>query len=144
MKTFLAAGDVFLNDEMLAYAVIETDSEGLRLRLGFTGTAAAEPREILVTGSEARAVLRWLRTNAEFLDSGGPSYRGSRRGGPVIGWHTEELPPGRLKENRPGCPGQSHRAPGERPGLPAPGHEDFAPCTRSARQEAFVEFAENF
>jgi hypothetical protein len=91
MKTFLAAGDILLNPELLAYAVIETDSEGQQVRLGFTGLAGAAPSEMLLTGLEARSVLRWLRTNAEFLDSGGPSSRGGEARGPVIGWKADDV-----------------------------------------------------
>jgi hypothetical protein len=90
MKTFLAAGDILLNPDLLAYAVIETDSEGQRVRLGFTGLAGAAPSEMLLTGFEARSVLRWLRTNAEFLDAGGPSFHGHEPRGPVIGWKTDD------------------------------------------------------
>ena len=43
MKTFLAAGDILLNPELLAYAVIETDSDGPSVRLGFTGLAGVAP-----------------------------------------------------------------------------------------------------
>lgn len=89
MKTFLATGNVLLNAGLLAYAVIETDSEGQHLRLGFVGIAGVEPTEILLEGPEARLVLGWLRTNAEFLDAGGRSFRGNCARGPVIGRKTE-------------------------------------------------------
>jgi hypothetical protein len=76
MKTFLAAGDILINPRQLSYAVVETDSEGLHLRLGFADRAGGAPGELRLSGLEARAVLRWLRHNAEFLDSGGFSlYR---------------------------------------------------------------------
>jgi len=74
MKPFLAAGDLLINPGLLAYAVVETDTEGPQLRLGFTGPAGSTPGEILLSGLEARSVLRWLRTNAEFLDAGSPSF----------------------------------------------------------------------
>jgi len=93
MKTFLAAGDVLLNPELLAYAVIETDSEGQSVRLGFTGLAGSAPNEMLLTGLEARSVLRWLRTNAEFLDAGGPSFRRHEERGPIIGWKADDIQP---------------------------------------------------
>jgi hypothetical protein len=94
MPTFLAAGDVHLNPEWLVYAVVETDSDGPKLRLGFAPAAAvagSPPLELLLTGPEARSVLRWLRTNAEFLDAGGPSSRGNRAHRPVIGWKTDDV-----------------------------------------------------
>jgi hypothetical protein len=75
MKTFLAAGEYLINPALLAYAVTETDSEGLQLRLGFAGSVGAAPVEVLLKGLEARSVLRWLRTHAEFLDAGSPSIR---------------------------------------------------------------------
>ena len=78
IKPFLAAGDLLINPGLLAYAVVETDTEGPHLRLGFTGPAASTPGEILLSGLEARSVLRWLRTNAEFLDAGSPSARLNR------------------------------------------------------------------
>jgi hypothetical protein len=93
MKNFLATGDVLLNPELLAYAVIETDSEGQRVRLGCTGLAGVALNEMLLSGLEARSVLRWLRTNAEFLDAGGPAYRGNEARGPIIGRRTDDIPP---------------------------------------------------
>ena len=93
MKTFLAAGDLLLNRELLAYVVIETDSEGQWLRLGLTGRAGAGPSEMLLTGPEARSVLRWLRASTEFLDAGGPSSRGHQACGPVNGWNTDDIQP---------------------------------------------------
>lgn len=93
MKTFLAAGDVLLNTTLLAYAVVEIDSEGHQLRLGFVGAPGVEPSEVLLTGPEARSVLRWLRTNADFLDAGGPSSRAKRARGPIIGWNANDLQP---------------------------------------------------
>ena len=107
MKTFLAAGDILLNPELLAYAVIETDSDGPSVRLGFTGLAGVAPNEMLLSGLEARSVLRWLRTNAEFLDSGGPSVRGRDERRPVVGWKTDGTEPSsRLRNDVPepaGC-----------------------------------------
>jgi hypothetical protein len=69
-KLFLAAGDVLINPAVIAYATIETDTEGYRLRLGFAGPAVTP--EIVVDGFEARSILRWLRQHAEFLDAGSP------------------------------------------------------------------------
>jgi hypothetical protein len=69
-KQFLAAGNVLINPALIAYAAVETDSEGYRLRLGFAGPT--DPPEILVQGIEARTILRWLRQHAEFLDAGTP------------------------------------------------------------------------
>ena len=78
MKTFLAAGDVLINPTLLAYATVETDTEGVRLRLGFSGQAGAPQTEIRLQGLEARSVLKWLRSNAEFLDSGNPTHVAAR------------------------------------------------------------------
>src|SRR6185312_8797599 len=75
MKGFLAAGDVLINPALLAYAAVETDSDGLQLRLGFAGQAGAPQCELRLEGLEARSVLRWLRTNSEFLDAGSTSRR---------------------------------------------------------------------
>jgi len=75
MKGFLAAGNVLINPTLLAYAVVETDSDGLQLRLGFTAQAGSPPCEIRLEGLEARSVIRWLRTNSEFLDAGSTSRR---------------------------------------------------------------------
>ena len=58
MKPFLAAGDLLIDPGLLAYAVVETDTEGPQLRLGFTGPAGSTPGEILLSGLEARSVLR--------------------------------------------------------------------------------------
>jgi hypothetical protein len=74
MSTFLAAGDVLINPALLAYAVVDADTEGQKVRLGFSGSTTEEPWELVVQGVEARSVLRWLRSHAEFLDSGGPSF----------------------------------------------------------------------
>lgn len=78
MKSFVSAGDVLINPELLAFASVETDSEGVQLRLGFAGEGGAEPSELRLTGPEARSVLGWLRANAEFLDAGAPSFRRQR------------------------------------------------------------------
>ena len=100
MKTFLAVGDILLNPELLAYAVIETDSEGPSVRLGFTGPAGVAPNEMLLSGLEARSVLRWLRTNAEFLDSGGPSFRGRDARRLIVGWKNDGAEPsGRIRDD---------------------------------------------
>jgi hypothetical protein len=85
MKGFLAAGDVLINPALLAYATVETDSDGLQLRLGFAGQAGAPQCEIRLEGLEARSVLRWLRSNTEFLDAGSSLRR--------------ELRPSRLESN---------------------------------------------
>lgn len=79
MKGFLAAGDVLINPALLAYAAVETDSDGLQLRLGFAGQAEAPQCEIRLEGLEARSVLRWLRSNTEFLDAGSTTGRRARR-----------------------------------------------------------------
>lgn len=71
-KSFLAAGDVLINPALIAYAAVETDSEGAHLRLGFAGQAGTPQAEVVLEGLEARSILRWLRGNAEFLDSGPP------------------------------------------------------------------------
>jgi hypothetical protein len=72
MTTLLEAGGALINPSALRYAVVETDSEGLALRLGF----APEPNaggELRLTGLEARTVLRWLRRNVEICDPGAVS-----------------------------------------------------------------------
>jgi hypothetical protein len=69
-RSFLAAGDVLINPALLAYATVETDTDGQQVRLGFAGVAGGMPGELTLRGLEARSVLRWLRTRAEFLDSG--------------------------------------------------------------------------
>lgn len=69
-KSFLAAGDTLINPALLAYASVETDSDGIQVRLGFAGGPAGAASELKLQGLEARSVLRWLRTRAEFLDSG--------------------------------------------------------------------------
>lgn len=78
MKTFLSAGDVLINPSLVAYAFVEVNSEGPRLRLGFSGRDGDADGELQLTGLEARSVLRWLRTIAEFLDAGSPSIRSNR------------------------------------------------------------------
>jgi hypothetical protein len=75
MEGFLAAGDVLINPALLAYAAVETDSDGLQLRLGFAGQAGTPECELRLEGLEARSVLRWLRTHSEFLDAGSTSRR---------------------------------------------------------------------
>jgi hypothetical protein len=84
MKTFLAAGDVLINPSLLAYAAVDTDSEGPQLRLGFAGQAGSTHYEVRLTGLEARSVLRWLRTNAEFLDQGANPFRRDRAASPIV------------------------------------------------------------
>ena len=83
MKGFLSAGDVLINPSLLAYAAVETDSDGLQLRLGFAGQAGGTQCEIRLVGLEARSVLRWLRTNSEFLDAGSSSFRREPRSNQV-------------------------------------------------------------
>jgi hypothetical protein len=80
MKTFLAAGDVLINPSLLAYAAVDTDSEGPQLRLGFAGQAGSTHYEVRLTGLEARSVLRWLRTTRGPTHSAaiGPRARSSR------------------------------------------------------------------
>ncbi len=75
MKPFLAAGEVLINPSLLAFAVVETDSEGPAVRLVFAGSAGDSPLELALSGLEARSVIRWLRSHAEFLDAGTPSFR---------------------------------------------------------------------
>ncbi len=74
MIPILAAGDVLINPANLTYAVVEMDSEGLHLRLGFANPSGG-PSELRLTGVEARSVLGWLRSQAEHLDSGPVSSR---------------------------------------------------------------------
>jgi hypothetical protein len=102
MKSFLAAGDVLLNPQLLAYAVVENDSEGQQLRLGLVGTAGGGPSEMLLTGLEARSVIRWLRTNAEYLDAGGPSFRRGPALTPVVSGNTDVKASGRARVDRAG------------------------------------------
>jgi hypothetical protein len=81
VKSFVAAGDVLINPALIAYATVDMDTEGPRLRLGFAGASGAPNGEVVLGGLEARSMLRWLRTNSEFLDSGmhpGASPRGRR------------------------------------------------------------------
>lgn len=78
MKTFIAAGDVLINPSLLAYVNVETDSDGTQLRLGFAGQSGGVPAEVRLEGLEARSVLRWLRSNSEFLDSGRPPFHQPR------------------------------------------------------------------
>lgn len=79
-KSFLAAGDVVINPALIAYAAVETDSEGPQLRLGFAGQGGVPDAEVVLAGIEARSVLRWLRSNSEFLDSGTTAGSGLRVG----------------------------------------------------------------
>jgi hypothetical protein len=77
MSRYVSAGDFLFDPDQLAFAFVEVDSEGLHVRLGFTGQgdAGTGSNEIRLDGIEARGVLRWLRGNAEFLDQGGPIRR---------------------------------------------------------------------
>lgn len=74
-RPFLIAGDVVINPALLAFASVETDSEGIQLRLGFSGPGSLAVREIELRGLEARSMLRWLRSHAEFLDAGSSTGR---------------------------------------------------------------------
>jgi|GEM_PF-3749291 len=78
MSMFLSAGNVLINPAMLSYAIVETDSEGLHLRLRFSEPEGTKSDELRLTGLEARSVLRWLRSHTDFLDSGGSSTRRDR------------------------------------------------------------------
>ncbi len=69
-KSFLAAGDFVINPALIAYAFVENDSEAPRLRLGFAGQAGTPLSEVVLCGLDARSILRWLRSNAVFVDSG--------------------------------------------------------------------------
>jgi hypothetical protein len=81
-KSFIAAGDVLINPALVAYATVQSDTEGVTLCLGFAGQVGGA-QEIRLKGLEARSVLRWLRKNAEFLDAGGsgisPGYEATVR-----------------------------------------------------------------
>jgi hypothetical protein len=72
-KQFLAVGDYLINPQLLTFAILERDSAGPRLRLGFaTGTSATDgDGELRLSGDDAREVLRWLRLNSTFLTSSG-------------------------------------------------------------------------
>jgi hypothetical protein len=72
-KQFLAVGDYLINPQLLTFAILERDSAGPRLRLGFaSGIATADgDGELRLTGDDAREVLRWLRLNSTFLTAGG-------------------------------------------------------------------------
>jgi hypothetical protein len=83
MARYLAAGDVLINPDLLAYAVVETDSDGLQLRLGLLAPGGGSPSEVRLGGLEARSVLKWLRAHTEFLDAGGSPRR--RGPAPVVG-----------------------------------------------------------
>ncbi len=83
MKPFLAAGDVLINPALLAFALVETDSEGPRVHLGFSGAGGAM-RELRLGGLEARSVIRWLRSHAEFLDAGPAPLRAPEPHRPVL------------------------------------------------------------
>jgi hypothetical protein len=67
-----------INPAMLAFAAVENDSEGTGLRLVFAGQGERAQCELRLSGMEARSVLRWLRSNAHFLDAGVPPSRLSR------------------------------------------------------------------
>lgn len=70
-KKFLSVGDVLINPELLAYALVEDDgSDGPRLRLGFSAQAGSRS-DVIVVGEAASEILRWLRLNSEFLSKSG-------------------------------------------------------------------------
>jgi hypothetical protein len=70
-KKFLSAGDVLINPDLLAYALVEDDGvEGPRLRLGFSAPAGGRS-DVVVVGEAASEILRWLRLNSEFLSRNG-------------------------------------------------------------------------
>src|SRR5438045_3333351 len=87
MTKYLAVGDLLINPDLLAYVAVESDQEDARLRLGF-GAGVASRSELRLAGEEARAVLRWLRRNATFLDQAsvlGPTDRPPEPAGPAQG-----------------------------------------------------------
>ena len=54
MARFLTAGDVLINADLLAYASVATDSEGLHVRLGFArGDGPAGPGGETVSATDA-------------------------------------------------------------------------------------------
>jgi hypothetical protein len=63
---------------LLAFAALESDSEGTGLRLVFAGQGDRAQCELRLSGMEARSVLRWLRSNAQFLDAGAAPSRVGR------------------------------------------------------------------
>ncbi len=69
MKTFLAVGDVVINPDQLAYAMIDGDPEEPRLRLVFaSGSRDSNRGELRLVGDDAQAALRWLRLNSSFAN----------------------------------------------------------------------------
>jgi hypothetical protein len=72
-KQFLAVGDYLINPQLLTFAILERDSAGPRLRLGFAaGNSASDgDGELRLSGDDAREVLRWLRLNSTFLTASG-------------------------------------------------------------------------
>ena len=69
-KRFLSAGDLLINPDLLAYATVDGDADGprLRLRLVFAAGAGTPARaEVRLAGEEAAALLRWLRLSARYL-----------------------------------------------------------------------------
>jgi len=69
-KKFLSIGDVLINPDLLAYAVLDAEVdelEGPGLRLGFA-SAGGPPSDLRLKGQAAGEVLRWLRLNADFLN----------------------------------------------------------------------------
>lgn len=72
MAHFLTTGDVLINAELLTYASVVTDSEGLHVSLAFAqGNGPGNPGgEVRLSGPEARSVLRWLRARSEDIDRG--------------------------------------------------------------------------
>jgi hypothetical protein len=107
-KRFLAAGDLLINPELLAYATVEDDGNGPRLRLVFAAGAGTSGRaEVRLAGEEAGAFLRWLRLGTQSLTSAGSfgplgwpiEVSGSRPLGDSIG-----SPAGHLESLSGACP----------------------------------------
>jgi len=78
MSRFITAGDLVLNLGSILYAVVETDSEGLSLRVGLSPGGGPRATEIRIYGQEARTLLGWLRSQSYFLGEGQVAGRGPR------------------------------------------------------------------
>ena len=78
MSRFITAGDLVLNLGAILYAVVETDSEGLSLRVGLSPGGGPRATEIRVHGQEARTLLGWLRSRSCFLGEGPVAGHGAR------------------------------------------------------------------
>ncbi|WP_165071788.1 hypothetical protein [Paludisphaera rhizosphaerae] len=99
-KRFLSVGDILINPELLAYAVVESDgADGPQLRLGFSAQAGGRS-DLVVAGEAASEILRWLRLNSDFLSKQGTfapngsnrhAHREFQRAVPTGSLH--ELPP---------------------------------------------------